>query len=367
MARPSKPWFDSEKKAFFCTITGIRYPLGPDRAEAHRKFHELMAGTGRKEADPTVVPPFDRVVQEYLAQLPLRANPASCHTARCYLKPFSAQFGRKKVNAVTPAEVKAAAEGHVAWGPIGRRMAYSRLSCLFNWAVREHPEWKCSNPAKKIKWPPPRSRGADSIPTPEEFQKLLDNVPPHVRDILIAIFETGARPSEVLRVTAADYHRDSAVWILNEHKTDGSAGRRVIHLRRKVVWICDRLKEKYPTGALFRTRYGRPYKSSKELASTVRRVRRRLGLRPSLVVYGLRHGFATSLLSAGESEVVVAALLGHKGTRVLGMHYSHVDRNSNLLRAALERREGSSPAAGPIDPLMHPPVDGLALTLPGPP
>jgi hypothetical protein len=43
MARNPKPWFREERNAWFVTIQGHRHNLGPDKAAADRRFHELMA------------------------------------------------------------------------------------------------------------------------------------------------------------------------------------------------------------------------------------------------------------------------------------------------------------------------------------
>lgn len=43
MARTPKPWYWDERKAYFVTVRGRRHNLGPDKAEAARRFHELMA------------------------------------------------------------------------------------------------------------------------------------------------------------------------------------------------------------------------------------------------------------------------------------------------------------------------------------
>jgi integrase len=345
MGRPSKPWWDQEKGNWFTTIAGRKHNLGPDPGVANQKFRDLLSGIPLPDRPLAVgeVPLFDRLVKEYLVALPLWAKPGTVHEATMYLKPFRAAWGSRRSNTITPAEVKALVEGRAAWGPGGKRAAYSRLSNMFNWAVREHAEWGLGNPAKKVKWPPPRTRSISSVPTAEQYQKLLAAVGPYIQDILEVLSETGARIGEITRATAADYHKEAAVLVLAEHKSDGTAGRpRVIHLTPKAAAICDRLAEKYPTGAMFRSRYGKPYANPRNVSTTVRKARQRLGLPDGIVVHGLRHGFATSLLASGESDVIVAALLGHKsGTQVVNQNYSHVNQMANVLKAAIARRPKS--------------------------
>ena len=43
MARPPKPWWNEDRGEYNVNIRGERHRLGPDKDEAERKFHELMA------------------------------------------------------------------------------------------------------------------------------------------------------------------------------------------------------------------------------------------------------------------------------------------------------------------------------------
>jgi hypothetical protein len=43
VARPPKPWFWEERNAYYVTVRGERHNLGPDKTEAERRVHTLMA------------------------------------------------------------------------------------------------------------------------------------------------------------------------------------------------------------------------------------------------------------------------------------------------------------------------------------
>ena len=43
MARRPKPWWNDDRGEYNVNIRGERHRLGPDKDEAERKFHELMA------------------------------------------------------------------------------------------------------------------------------------------------------------------------------------------------------------------------------------------------------------------------------------------------------------------------------------
>ncbi|MFO0789654.1 MAG: hypothetical protein U0805_09355 [Pirellulales bacterium] len=54
MSRDPKPWFRSDRDAWFVTIGGRRFNLGPDREAAHKRFYELMLNGGDDHADGSI-------------------------------------------------------------------------------------------------------------------------------------------------------------------------------------------------------------------------------------------------------------------------------------------------------------------------
>ena len=42
MARRPKPWYRKARRSWFVTISGVQHNLGPDKAEAYDRFHQLM-------------------------------------------------------------------------------------------------------------------------------------------------------------------------------------------------------------------------------------------------------------------------------------------------------------------------------------
>ena len=43
MARTPKPWWREDRQAWFVTIEGTRYNLGPDEDAADREYHRLLS------------------------------------------------------------------------------------------------------------------------------------------------------------------------------------------------------------------------------------------------------------------------------------------------------------------------------------
>jgi hypothetical protein len=55
MARPPKPWWNEDRGEYNVNIRGERHRLGPDKEEAERKFHELMAKPVEAPVKPDAV------------------------------------------------------------------------------------------------------------------------------------------------------------------------------------------------------------------------------------------------------------------------------------------------------------------------
>ena len=140
-----------------------------------------------------------------------------------------------------------------------------------------------------------------------------------------------------------------------EHKTDKDGHPRVVVLTPTMVELCQELAAKNPEGPLFRNTMGRPY-TPRHVCHQFCRLRKHLKLPGRLTPYGYRHAFATELLVQNVSETKVAAALGHKGTKTLHSHYSHVNARIQEIRAviaviqvkdaAVPPARGASPAAG---------------------
>ncbi len=59
MPRDPKPWFRKDRDAWFVTINGRRYNLGPERDAAHDRFHELMLTGGEEQGGNGAVTVFE--------------------------------------------------------------------------------------------------------------------------------------------------------------------------------------------------------------------------------------------------------------------------------------------------------------------
>jgi integrase len=334
--RVPRPWFCRGKGAWYVILDGRTIRLDKDRDNAHRAFHRLMADRGPVS---TAAPPtFRRLAELYLADLKARVTGRTYYVASCYLKPILTACGDLRADAVKRPVVEAAIRAHGRWSPTTENHVKCRVVALFRWAVDQ--EFLATNPVRGIRKPPARSRGSDALIRPEDHARLMAGAPAYLRDILLALYETGARPCEVLTVTAADFHPDQALWVLQSHKTSYRVARpRVVYLTPAVVELSGRLAARHPTGPLFRRASEKPFPPAYYLARLLRDLCRRLGVR-KVTPYGYRHSWATDALAKGVPDAHVAELLGHSGTAMLHKHYSHLTDRARALKDALGRVRG---------------------------
>jgi integrase len=213
------------------------------------------------------------------------------------------------------------------------------VTCLkraYNWAEAEGI--LTSNPVKKVAKPAARAR--DRILTPEERLEVAAAIKDaEFGDFVFALQETGCRPSEVARVTAADVDPEQGVWTLEQHKTRKRTGKpRVVYLTPPMLELTRRLLERHPEGTLFRNLRGRAW-TRNAIRCRFRRIRHRLPHLKGVISYTYRHSFATDALVNGVGAIEVAELMGHANTDMLVKHYQHLaGKRKHMLEAAVTAR-----------------------------
>lgn len=117
------------------------------------------------------------------------------------------------------------------------------------------------------------------------------------RQFVRVMFETGARPGEVARVTAADVNLELGVWVFTRHKTAKKTRRpQAVYLPPAVVELCRGLIARFPEGPIFRGPRGqRPFKRN-NIRCRFRRLRKKLPHLKHFVAYTARHTFVTHAL-----------------------------------------------------------------------
>jgi integrase len=341
--RPHRPWYRASKDAWFVEIGGKQHRLVNGKANekaAWDAFYRLMAsGKGKvPEADTLRVATVCDLFLEFSHK---HHAPDTYRWYGDYLQDFCESFGTLLAGDLRPLHVSTWLDAHPGWKG-SRRCAVIAVKRAFNWAVSEGV--LASNPVSRVRKPAQTFRNRTL--TPEEKGEILDSIKdPHFREFVFAMQETGARPSEVRRVTAEDVNLDLGVWVFYDHKTSQKTGRpRVVYLTPAVVELSRKLVGMYPEGPLFRGPRSKRGFTRNGVRCRFRNLRLRLHHLRGVIVYAYRHSFATDALTRGVGIAQVAELLGHTSTDVVMRHYQHLrERTDHLRQAAVRATGGNQP------------------------
>src|SRR5262245_2107039 len=342
-----KPFFRASKGAWYLQLGKRQISLGKDRDEAFERYREILLHEQGQTAEPalrrlTVAQVFDL----FLEWSSGHNDPRTYDWYRTFLQDFSDRHGSLEAAKLKPFHVTRWLDSHRGWGEASRRCATIAVKRAFNWADEQgvlRP-----NPLKGLRKGPPKRR--ERTLTPEEREQILRAGRGRpFKEFLQAMQETGCRPSEVAKVTAANVDLACGLWVLPEHKTRKKTGKpRLIYLTPAMVELTRKLVERHPEGPLFRNSRGKPW-TRNALRCRFRQLRRKFPKLKGVVCYTYRHSFATDALENGVGVAQVAELLGHTSTDMVSQHYQHLrDRREHLLQAAVQATQGGgSQAANP--------------------
>lgn len=347
-------WWRESKKAYYLQIDrNTQKRLGRTKAEAETAYRQWLIDQGEQLPQPerrklTVA----EVAQEFLDHSKRNNDPRTYEFYCYFVCPFVERFGTVPAATFPPLSFTKWLDEHEGWKG-SRRNAIVAVKRMFNWAVKD-AGLLSESPLRNVKRPPKKRRNRVMSEAEREFvmKTIRDE---QFREYVFALLDTGARPGEVMAVTADHVSRDGTKWTFEEHKTDGHGEARVVYLSPAMQDLTAKLIKLYPEGPLFRStrRFGgvrRPWTRNgircrfKRLREKVQKLRaaeadeEKRKLIPDLnglTSYVCRHTFTThALTEAGLSVPVVSALLGHKSMKMVDEHYNHTDKATDVLKEA---------------------------------
>ena len=162
----------------------------------------------------------------------------------------------------------------------------------------------------------------------DEGNRLINACCPEFRPLLIAGLQTGARLSELTRLTVADFNPDAGTVRIQKSKSGKL--RQIILTPAGAAFFKQHCAGR--TGAMFTRDDGAPWDKNaggRYMAAAVAAA----GITPSISFHGLRYTYTSHCVMGGVPLQVVARNLGHHDVSVLQKHYSHL--SDDYIRAAI--------------------------------
>ena len=390
MARPAKPWYWKARKTWCVYHKGERLPLGPDRAEALRQYHQIMAKPDEIR-QPIQWGAVAAILDDFLTWTEENRAAKTYTRYRDFIQSFVNKYGRMEAADLNPSHVTTWLNSQKGWNSTTKRNAITALQRGFNWAVKNRGLER--NPIRGMEKPEAKRRTA--VITEGEFDGMLSHVHDEpFRDLLIVSYDSGSRPQETKQLEARHLQIDKQRAVIPGEEAKGGRTRAIYFPTDRSVEIVCRLAKQYPTGPLFRNNKGKPWtgfsvkirfdririavglqemakrgipsaitekeiealaaklpkarlnrvngkKVSKKSSELLSEAKRKLIAKEAKQYakrfrqYDLRRSFVTRKLRAGVDSHIVAALVGHKDTKMIDTIYSHVaDDHSFMLEAA---------------------------------
>ncbi len=229
-------------------------PCKEIKEDAWKAYHARMAVAATDTAgdDNTV----NAVLEARLQWTRANAAPSTHRTAQMFLRSSARQHGRLRVRDLEKYHVeqwlnemqqerRRPKDGRVCrWNGSTRRLAQQVLSRAFNWAVEQGIIGK--NPVPRMKKPPMVSRGAQAVINDRQHQILLHPASRRSQkgfyNLLVALYETGARPGELCGLEARHYNQAKKVWIIEAGEVERKRGQNKLaaHGRRRIILLTKR-------------------------------------------------------------------------------------------------------------------------------
>jgi integrase len=236
-----------------------------------------------------------------------------------YVNDFHRSFANFAPVELKPYLIESWLNGHAKWNDTTKANCCKHLSTMFNWLAAN--DLVTRNPIKIIAKPAAKVRGEEFVITPEEQAKILATCKQPYYDLSVVLWESGARPDEILGCTAAEYKPDQHALVLQDGRAKVKGKRRTILLTAEAERIIRERVERYQHGLLFRSHNGikiRPDVYNQYLQRRFEEV----GIKHPCCPYSYRHSFAVRRIEKGVPLHTVASWLGNTLT-VCEKHYAH--------------------------------------------
>jgi integrase len=168
-----------------------------------------------------------------------------------------------------------------------------------------------------------------------EFQALMRVATVAMRQALIFLRRTGARPEEMRTLTSEHVNLEAKVIVKRKHKTGKKTGLpRRIYFDSCIAALLKSLMARVPPGTpIFRNSHGQPWKQ-RALDKNMKAMRHKAKLPADAKLYGCRHAFGTGAVLNNIDPATVAQLMGHESLTTTQRYVHLAGKDAHLSRAA---------------------------------
>ena len=340
MGRPKKqarePYWLAKRNCYFVHVGTRTIRLSPDKDEAWRLWHEIMA---RPPEQRRLLPagPDAYVVEILDAFLEWCQKHKARATYAWYLEnignsppPFLRTL---KVADLKPYHLTQAMDGH-DWGNNTKHNFIAATKPALGWAKAEG--LIDANPIAHVS--KPSREACDVAVSPAEYQKIIAAIQsPHFRDLIELTWECGARPQETPKIEARFFDADNGLIVFPPKEAKGKKYHRVIYLTSRAKEIVTRLAAEHPEGPLLLNEDGNPWNKN-SINCVFHRLQKRVGRKYHLGQF--RKGYATQALKSGVDVISLSHLLGHRDTAMLARVYAKVQADPEFMRQQAKKAKG---------------------------
>ncbi len=380
MARTANgPRYYESKNGWFATFDGerIRLTTGPKKKteeEAREKYDAERASrkvevAGDRNTVYAVLVAYLRECENKVKNAEMAESTLEMH--RGVLLPFNERHGNILVRDLRPQHVsewlaemrqerwKEKLKRHVRWGDGTVKLAKDVLKRAFIWATEEAGLISRSpldrkgrgKREKRRRRRPVKSRVAilDS-----EHELLLRHANRRSKKdfycLLQFLYRTGARPAEMYHAKASEWDEKKRAFVIKgipeergRYKLAYLGEDRTVLIPDDLLPLVQELMRKYPTGPIFRTESGEPWKNNtlcarfKSIKKAANRDATKRGLplvRDEVTAYSYRHHYVTRWVEQDRPLWKLCELL-NTSEAMVRQHYSHLFERTETLRESL--------------------------------
>lgn len=337
MSHYPKPFYREPRRLWYVQIDGKQINLGRDEAEAHRRYHELMAN---RDTKPTVPEPRSdlvvNVLDAFLEWVQVNRAAKSYDWYQRHVQTFARSIpSTLLISQLKPFHITTVCDQHPKWKANTRNGFCRAIQRAFRWAERQGRIDR--SPVAVVEKPPTESK--DIVVSTEEYATVMGLVrEPRFRELLETAWESGARPQELRIIEAKHVDLEQARIVFPPKEAKGKKLYRVIYLTEEALVIVRRLVGEHPTGTIFRNSEGAAW-TKDAINCAFCRLQKKLGRKLHLGAF--RKSWATEALKNGVDPVTAAHLLGHRDTAMISRVYAKVQQDPIHMRNAMKRAKGS--------------------------